>query len=135
MHKQTITLKNSATESDKLSENLHRFIHSNDISPDIHDDLRLAIEEIFINIISYAYPANKTYNITIEFSHAVSSMNITFTDSGAAFNPLSCTTCSDDLCDGGMGIPLIKSLTDEQSYKRVKQHNVFTVTKHYTKQK
>lgn len=135
MPEQVITLKNLATESAKLSDSLHQYIHANDIDPDILDDLRLTVEEIFINIISYAYPTDKTYDVTIEFSHAANSLNITFTDSGPEFNPLTCCTTSDDPCNGGMGIPLIKSLTDEQSYKRVKQHNVFTVTKHYTKQK
>lgn len=135
MPKQVITLKNLATESARLSESLLQYIHANDISPDIFDDLRLTVEEIFINIVSYADPVDKSNDITIEFSHDGSALDITFTDSGAAFNPLNCNATTDDLCNGGMGIRLIKSLTDAQSYKRVKQHNVFTVTKHYTKQK
>jgi anti-sigma regulatory factor (Ser/Thr protein kinase) len=49
------------------------------------------------------------------------------------------TDCSSNLdtndhCNGGMGIPLIKSLTDKQKYIRIDKRNVFTVTKHYTNQ-
>ena len=33
--------------------------------------------------------------------------------------------------EGGMGIVLVKSLTDEQNYRRDGDHNVFTVTKNY----
>ncbi len=136
LHKQTFSVQNAVSECSNLAELLAAFIKANDIPDEISSDLRLALEEIFINIVDYAYPKEEDHCIIIEFNNSADSVSITFIDTGIAFNPI--TDCStdidtDDHCEGGMGIHLIKSLTDQQKYDRIKQHNVFTVTKHYTK--
>ena len=136
INKQTIALQNKTSECGKLADFLTAFINSNDISGEIHNDLRLVLEEAFINVVTYAYSKEKNHSVTIEFIHSVNSISITFTDTGIAFNPLTdCDTSieTDDHCEGGMGIHIIKSLTDQQEYDRIEQRNVFTVTKHYTK--
>lgn len=136
LHKQTFSVQNTASECSNLAELLAAFIKVNKIPGEISSDLRLALEEAFINIVDYAYPRDEDHCITIEFNNCADSISITFIDSGIAFDPLTdCDTNinTDDHCEGGMGIHLIKSLTDQQKYDRIKQHNVFTVTKHYTK--
>ena len=63
-------------------------------------------------------------------------LDITFIDNGIAFDPLNDSNKSmdqDNLDEGGMGIHIIRSLTDEQRYERIEQRNVFTLTKHYTR--
>jgi anti-sigma regulatory factor (Ser/Thr protein kinase) len=123
-------------------EKLHRFLiafaEANDISAETCHDLRLVSEEVFVNIINYAYVDNKSHDISVEVNDTDGATRITFTDSGIAFNPI--TDCDErsnktDHCEGGMGIDIIKALTDSQEYHRVNQHNVFTVTKLYTKKK
>lgn len=136
LHKQTFVVQNRTSECCDLADMLAEFIKSNDTPDEINHDLRLVLEEAFINIVNYAYPGDKDHSITIEFNNSADSISITFIDTGIAFNPL--TDChtdieTDDHCEGGMGIHIIKSLTDQQEYDRIKQHNVFTVTKHYTK--
>jgi len=135
MNKQKTTLSNASSENTVLSEFLLAYIDENNIPTEIIDDLRLVAEETFINICQYAYPCDVTQNIDIEIDHTHDSISITFTDTGFQFNPLTDNTKpmdTENYCDGGMGIHIIRSLTDEQRYKRVEQHNVFTVTKHYT---
>ena len=137
MNKQKLIINNISTDSNALSKFIGRYISEQNIPEIIFDDVRLATEEIFINIVNYAYPENETHKITIEFWHSENSINICFIDTGVAFNPLvDCMSSieTDDHCDGGMGIHLIKSLTDSQQYNRIDERNVFTVTKHYTKQ-
>lgn len=136
LHKQTFVVQSRTSECAHLVELLAAFIKSNDIPDKINNDLRLVLEEAFVNIVDYAHPKDKDHSITVEFNNNADSISITFIDSGIAFNPL--TDCganieTDDHCEGGMGIHIIKSLIDEQKYDRIKQHNVFTVTKHYTK--
>lgn len=135
LHRQTLSLQNDVSDARKLSDFLAEYARSFEISDEIYNDLRLAIEETFINIVSYAY-AEQQQNITIEFNSSTTEVSITFTDSGMAFNPLidppECKD-TDDHCEGGMGLQLIRSLTDAQRYDRVGQSNVFTLTKHYTK--
>ena len=136
LNRQTISLQNKISDSGKLSEFLTEYAKTFEISDEIYHDLRLVIEEAFVNIASYAYAKEIQQTVTIELSHTSNEISITFTDTGIAFNPLTDPAESkgtDDHCEGGMGIHLIKSLTDQQEYNRIKQRNVFTLTKHYTK--
>jgi anti-sigma regulatory factor (Ser/Thr protein kinase) len=133
--KQSIFLLNKPSDTGKLSNFLSTYAKSFNISGESYNDLRLIAEEVFINITSYARMDNEQ-TIKIELSNTPTEINVTFTDSGIAFNPLTdATECkgTDDHCQGGMGIQIIKSLSDHLDYKRIEQHNVFTITKHYTK--
>lgn len=101
---------------------------------EIQHDLRLVIEEIFTNIVNHADVESRNNEIAIELNHSTHTINITFKDTGKAFNPLcdheNCIG-SNDHAEGGMGIHLIRSLTDHQEYERINQRNILTVTKHY----
>jgi serine/threonine-protein kinase RsbW len=135
--RQIISLQNRVSESIKLSEFLSEYVKAFNIPDETFNDLRLAVEETFVNIASYAYGKDDSQSITVELNNADHEVSVTFTDTGIAFDPLTeaaeCLT-SDDHCEGGMGIHLIKSLSDRQEYDRVGQSNVFTITKHYTRQ-
>ena len=136
INRQSISLSNKSSDSAKLTDFLNEFVKALEISEEIYNDLRLAIEEAFVNIASYAYAEKVSQSVMIEMSNTSSEISITFTDTGIAFDPLTdpveCKD-TDDHCEGGMGIHIITSLTDHQEYNRVGQSNVFTVTKHYTK--
>ena len=135
MNKQSIIINNLSTDSAALSKFIRHYISEENIPDTLLDDLHLATEETFINIVNYAYPPDETHKIIIEIWHSENSIDISFIDAGRAFNPLvDCTSDieTDDLSKGGMGIHLIKSLTDNQQYNRIDERNVFTVTKHYT---
>ena len=135
-NRQSATLQNKMSECEKLVELLNSYAKSKDMPDDIKNDLRLVTEEIFVNIINYAYKSADTQSVDIEFNSNTESVSITFIDTGIAFNPI--TDCKKDIekndhCEGGMGIHLIMSLTDDQEYNRVDQRNVFTIIKYYTK--
>ena len=136
LSRQSISLQNKLSDAGKLSDFLAEHAKTSEIPDEIYHDLRLVIEEVFVNIASYAYAEEDRQPVTIELSRSTNEISITFTDAGIAFNPLTdpaeCKD-TDDHCEGGMGIHIIKSLTDQQKYRRINQHNVFTVTKHYTK--
>lgn len=134
--KQTIAVQNKISDYSKLSDFLDEYLNSNNIVGDIINDLRLVLEETFVNIASYAFSDNQPHTVTIAFNHTADAVSLTFSDAGYAFNPI--TDCNkniknENLCEGGMGIHIIMSLTDSQEYNRIGQRNVFTVTKHYTK--
>ena len=135
-NRQSITEKNNTSECDRLSAFLTDYESSNNIPNEIQHDLRLVLEEVFVNITNYAFPSAEKHAVSIEISNTANAISITFIDDGIAFNPLiDCNNeiDADDHGEGGMGIYLIKSLTDQQEYSRIEQRNVFTVTKHYTK--
>lgn len=135
--RQTIVIHNKLSDCEKLFDLLNKFIKAHNVDDETFNDIKLAAEETFANIVNYAYPDNKTYNITAELNISSNKISLTFTDAGVAFNPLSDSAKSfneERLDEGGMGIPIIRSLTDHQQYNRIDEHNVFTITKHYTQQ-
>ena len=132
----SITVSNTLSDCDKLFAFLDRHADRLGLSKDIYNDLKLAIDETFVNIVSYAFDDESTHEITMELHHSDHRIDITFIDNGIAFDPLNDSNKTldlDKLDEGGMGIHIIRSMTDEQHYERIEQRNVFTLTKHYTR--
>lgn len=94
-------------------------------------NLCLAAEEIFVNIISYAFDGNAPENEKIEFSLAVSDhIEIHFADSGMPFNPFENVSVPDDGDDfeiGGLGRYISVSMTDDASYQFSEGKNIVTL--------
>lgn len=134
---QYITVSSKKNELEKLDNFFSLYISTHNLPTELLHDLKLAMEETFINIVDYAHNDTDTekHTISVEIRHENNSISIFFSDTGIAFNPLkdvSLSNKSADYSNGGMGITLIKSLTDEQHYVRINQTNVFTLIKHYT---
>ncbi len=129
----SIQLRNDASECSRLYAFLSDSLADLPVTEEQHHDLKLAAEEILSNIIRHGYDSAIDGAINLEFIATENSISLVFTDSGRAFNPLdaSSTNTGKDLSEGGMGIPLVRSLTDGQFYERKGNSNVFTVTKHY----
>jgi len=128
-----IQLSSNTNECQRLYDFLAQSLEQVPVTKEFRHDLKLVCEELFSNIINHSYEDDLEAQIDIELSVDEHSVRITFTDSGPAFNPLKREAPEDrgDLSEGGMGILLVKSLTDKQSYKRENKLNVFTVTKNY----
>ena len=91
--------------------------------------IRLAVEEIFVNIASYAY-SEKSGNVTIgvDIVNNPKAVVITFTDNGKKFNPLlkedpRLDIPIEDRKEGGLGIYLVKNSMDEYAYNYKKNQN------------
>jgi sigma-B regulation protein RsbU (phosphoserine phosphatase) len=92
--------------------------------------LRLMIEEAIGNIIDYSGATEIIMTATVDDNH----LNMTITDDGQPFDP---TTVSDpdvnvpgdERLAGGLGIMLIRKMSDHMTYRREGQHNVFTIKK------
>lgn len=97
--------------------------------------VELAVEEIFVNIASYAYhPAAGEAEIEVAASGDPPTVSIRFLDSGRPFNPLSKkeadTTLSAGERDiGGLGILLVKKSMDQVSYSYQDGKNILTIQK------
>ncbi len=128
-----IQLSNKTSECNRLFEFLADSLDLLPVTKEFRHDIKLVSEELLANIINHGYDNHVDETIDIELAVDGSSVRITFTDSARAFNPLERKNPDmlNDLSEGGMGILLVKSLTDEQHYKHDNSHNVFTVTKNY----
>ena len=95
----------------------------------------VAVEEIFVNIASYAYEnGSGDAEISMDYDEASHTATITFSDSGIPFDPLSTedpdvTLSADERKIGGLGIYMVKKSMDEVIYKRENDRNILTIKK------
>jgi serine/threonine-protein kinase RsbW len=130
----TVEVSNSHTECDKIFRALQSFLQQASNDTALANDLKLVIEETFSNIVNYAYTEPAQQPVHIRLARDSERISITFIDQGMAFNPLEQAeqaSLGEDLSDGGMGLHIIDSLSDELHYQRIGEQNVFTVIKHY----
>ena len=99
--------------------------------------LELVIEEIFVNIASYAYhPEIGAATFCMEFEENPAAVLMTFIDGGKPYNPLEKTDPDTtlDLAEreiGGLGIFLVKKNVDEISYEYTDGKNILRMKKFF----
>ena len=96
--------------------------------------LRLACEEIVMNVTSYAYPEDADGFLDVEIEKADDRVAIRFKDGGEPFNPLAQEMPDINLSWkqrrlGGLGIYLVKKKMDDVRYSYVDNRNVLTIGK------
>lgn len=97
--------------------------------------IRLAIEEIFVNIASYAYaPAEGEAEVRCEVMEDPLRVVIQFLDGGKPFDPLAqedADTSEEALMsrEGGLGILLVKTTMDDVQYSYEDGKNILTIMK------
>ncbi|WP_029231660.1 ATP-binding protein [Butyrivibrio sp. VCB2006] len=96
--------------------------------------INVAVEEIYINIASYAY-GDKTGNAEIIFDKVEEgTVSITFIDSGVPYDPLAkddpdITLSAEERGIGGLGIFMVKKSMDDVQYKYEDGKNILTLIK------
>lgn len=108
-------------------------LEANDCSMKAQLQLDVAVEEMYINVASYAY-APDVGNVTIQVDFADGNVSITFIDSGVPFNPLDkpdpdVTLSAAERQIGGLGIYMVKKSMDDFSYLYKDGQNISTVKK------
>ena len=96
--------------------------------------LRLACEEVVMNIASYAYPDDEEGFIEVEIDKKDDRIVIIFKDGGVPFNPKDHEMPDSKLPleqrrIGGLGIFLVISKMDDVRYAYVDNKNVLTIEK------
>ena len=95
--------------------------------------LRLACEEIIMNVTSYAYPEDAEGFLDVDIQKP-DRVTIRFEDGGAPFNPLEQEKPDTGLSwdkrrIGGLGIFLLRRKMDDVRYAYVDHKNVLTIEK------
>ena len=97
--------------------------------------LDVAVEEIFVNIASYAYSTEADSAVVcVEASPDPASVTITFMDSGVPYNPLEnpdpdISLPLRDRKRGGLGIFMAKQYMDDIAYQYKDGQNILTLKK------
>jgi anti-sigma regulatory factor (Ser/Thr protein kinase) len=110
----------------------YKFLAERGYSKDNINKICLSLEEIIVNIISYAFPEDKNDEIMIEILEKDANLTIEVIDQGIPFNPID--TKDPDINApleerriGGLGIFFVKQLTDELIYERRENKNILTL--------
>jgi len=97
----------------------------------LHTKIAVVIEEVFVNIVSYAYNSG-TGSVTLRVIINDDDISIEFEDCGKPYNPLDKKDPDihvdlNERGDGGLGIYMVKNMADTINYKRLENRNVQTV--------
>ena len=110
---------------------LHSTCDEFSINDELKNKLDMCAEEIFANITFYAYPEQNGI-IEAVFTKTNDNITIEFIDEGIEYNPLEKPDPDINLPPeerplGGLGIYMVKNMTDNISYKRENNQNILTL--------
>ena len=97
--------------------------------------IAVAVEEIYVNIASYAYREQKgNARIRVQSGGDPLQISITFEDDGIPYNPLlkedpDITLSAEERKIGGLGIYIVKKSMDQVEYQYQNGKNILTIRK------
>ncbi|MDD5200341.1 MAG: ATP-binding protein [Terrimicrobiaceae bacterium] len=94
----------------------------------------LVIEELVTNSIKYGYDDAAQHSIRVGVDFHDDQLRVEVCDDGHAFNPLEqaapdITVPAEERAIGGLGIHLVRQMTDDVRYERRGASNIVTATK------
>lgn len=109
------------------------FLEAHDCPMKTQMQIDLCVEEVFVNIASYAY-GDKTGTAQIELSGKNGEVTLVFSDEGQAYDPLAkadpdTTLDAESRQIGGLGVFLVKKTMDAVSYRRENGKNILSMRK------
>ena len=133
MHTMTVSANLGAL--DQVTDFVTRDLEAQGFPMNVQLQIHLAIEEIFVNIVSYAYhPEDGDAEIRCEILEDPVRVVIQFLDRGKPFDPLAkedADTSEEALLgrEGGLGILLVKKTMDDVQYTYEGGKNILTIMK------
>jgi anti-sigma regulatory factor (Ser/Thr protein kinase) len=124
-----VELKNSLSEIERLARTADDFARHHQLSAETRRNVKLALDEILTNIVSYAYADADEHRIVARFALEHKTLTIEVEDDGRPFNPLEApepdiAQSLQERSIGGLGIHLVRKLTDELEYQRQNGRNI-----------
>ena len=128
------TIENLAKVFSFLAESMENF----DCDPKVKRQIKLCVEELFVNIAHYAYnPDIGVADISIDTvmtKDGKPKMVISFADSGKPYDPLSLPDPDieaelEDRKIGGLGVYLVRTTMDNVEYKHEDGQNITIIEK------
>ena len=129
-------VKNDISELDVIYQELKKISDKHKFSEDLYYNLCLCIDEVFSNIIKFAWDDDKEHNVEILFDYKdeAKKFTITLIDDGKPFNPLEAQDpdLSLNLLEreiGGLGIFIVSNIMSNIEYSRKNKKNRLQLTK------
>ena len=129
-----IVLQNDIRGLSTLATAVEAFAEQADIGMKAQFSLNLSLDELFTNIVNYAYDDNDLHQIEIVLSYAESVLNAKLIDDGKAFDPTHIDNAEldatiDERKIGGLGIHFVRNFMDTMEYHRIDGQNQLLLKK------
>lgn len=118
----------------ELLEAVDRGLSENAFAPGTRADLRLIVEEVACNAIDHGTDDNAggPHRLLVEIERSGARLLVEFRDTGRPFDPLSVPPpdLDADMPDrriGGLGVHLVRALSESVSYTREEPYNILRV--------
>ena len=105
--------------------------------PKARKELRLAVEELFVNVARYAYdPGSGDVEVSVSLASDGCGARVVLRDGGVPFDPFGhadpeAPRSVEEAPIGGLGIMMVKRLMDAHSYRYVDGCNEVTIAKRW----
>lgn len=134
----TFRLLNNTDEMARLDRAVDEFGQGEQWSEQMSYHIKMALEEVVMNVISYAYDDGATHEFEVRLCSNSEGVVIDVIDDGQPFDPLHEAAAPDVEATlearkiGGLGVFFVKTLMDDVEYRRENDRNRLTLTKRRT---
>jgi len=128
--RKSIVLPNDTQEVPRLNAFVEDVCQSVGFDPDVTIQIKDAVKEAVVNVMKYAYPPEKSGDVTIEAATNDVRLKFTIIDSGKPFDP-TVQVADDQQNIGGQGIHIMRQNMDSINYERMDNLNVLTLRKKF----
>lgn len=130
--KMSVVLENKLEELSVLTQMLQVFLRPYQMPSGALYALELSLEEILVNIVSYAYDDEEYHDIEFKVEVDEDMIAMKFIDSGRPFNPLAkektdTKNCLMERGVGGLGINFVRQMRDMMEYQRKDDKNILRI--------
>ena len=130
-----IEAKCNPDEVRRAAETIEGFVQGEDWPLKVVFQVKLALEEVMINVVNYAHQDGDNHKIEIDLVLDTETLTIEISDDGQPFDPLTGAPSPDleaaleDRHVGGLGVHLVRTMMDEVHYRRERGRNHLTLVK------
>ena len=130
--KMFVVLENKLEELSVLTQMLQIFLRPYQMPSGTLYALELSLEEILVNIVSYAYDDHEPHEIHFKVEIDANMIAMKFIDDGRPFNPLAAEKMGTwnprvERVEGGLGINFVRHMRDMMEYQREDDKNVLRI--------
>jgi serine/threonine-protein kinase RsbW len=121
-----LAIKNEMSELEGLYSAMNQFLARHQVPYRSGYAVNLAVEELVVNVIRYAYVDDDPHTIDIGLGIIEEQIILEIRDSGRPFDPREAPSRDHDVDDpevGGLGLTLVLDLVDALTYRRENAKN------------
>ena len=131
----TVSISSRLDEIPTVISKFETFGEQHRLPDRLRRSIKLVFDELLSNTISYAYPGGGDHSIDVKVELVADRLEITLSDDGIPFDPLTQSAPDTDLAIedrdiGGLGIHLVLNVMDETRYTRRTDLNEITLVKY-----